>query len=121
MYTQRDPLLGVIVAITPFDHPMNQVAHKIAPAIETDNRMVFEAVGKSAALRAAPGRHPLQGGAAAADFQVVTGDPGEIADELLTHADVDMVTFTGGVAIGKRIAAGSAIGAWCWNWAATIP
>ena len=33
------------------------------------------------------------------------GDPREIADELLTHADVDLVTFTGGVAIGKYIAA----------------
>jgi aldehyde dehydrogenase (NAD+) len=38
-------------------------------------------------------------------FAVVTGDPREIADELLTHADVDLVTFTGGVAIGKYIAA----------------
>jgi putative phosphonoacetaldehyde dehydrogenase len=38
-------------------------------------------------------------------FQVVTGDPREIADELLTNAQVDMITFTGGVAIGKYIAA----------------
>jgi phosphonoacetaldehyde dehydrogenase len=35
----------------------------------------------------------------------VTGDPGEIADEMLTNADVDLVTFTGGVAVGKYIAA----------------
>ncbi len=38
-------------------------------------------------------------------FSVVTGDPGEIADEMLTHPDVDLVTFTGGVAVGKYIAA----------------
>ena len=38
-------------------------------------------------------------------FSVVTGDPKEIADEMLTHPDVDLVTFTGGVAIGKYIAA----------------
>jgi putative phosphonoacetaldehyde dehydrogenase len=37
-------------------------------------------------------------------FQVVTGDPREIADELITHAQVDLVTFTGGVPIGKSIA-----------------
>src|SRR5207248_4973937 len=36
---------------------------------------------------------------------VITGDPAEIADELLTHADVDLITFTGGVAVGKMIAA----------------
>jgi acyl-CoA reductase-like NAD-dependent aldehyde dehydrogenase len=41
VYTQRDPLLGVIVAITPFNHPMNQVAHKVVPAIATNNRMVL--------------------------------------------------------------------------------
>jgi putative phosphonoacetaldehyde dehydrogenase len=38
-------------------------------------------------------------------FCVLTGDPKEIADEMLTHADVDVVTFTGGVAVGKYIAA----------------
>jgi aldehyde dehydrogenase (NAD+) len=38
-------------------------------------------------------------------FCVLTGDPKEIADEMLTHADVDVVTFTGGVPIGKYIAA----------------
>ena len=32
VYTQREPLLGVITAITPFNHPMNQVAHKVVPA-----------------------------------------------------------------------------------------
>src|SRR3982751_2012274 len=38
-------------------------------------------------------------------LSVVTGDPREIADEMLTSADVDLVTFTGGVTIGKHIAA----------------
>jgi putative phosphonoacetaldehyde dehydrogenase len=37
-------------------------------------------------------------------FQVITGDPREIADELITNAQVDLVTFTGGVPIGKSIA-----------------
>jgi phosphonoacetaldehyde dehydrogenase len=37
-------------------------------------------------------------------LSVLTGDPAEIADALLTHPDVDLVTFTGGVAVGKRIA-----------------
>ena len=37
-------------------------------------------------------------------FQVITGDPREIADELITNENVDLVTFTGGVAVGKYIA-----------------
>ncbi|OXH81032.1 phosphonoacetaldehyde dehydrogenase, partial [Burkholderia multivorans] len=38
-------------------------------------------------------------------LQVLTGDPREIADELVTHAQASLITFTGGVAIGKAIAA----------------
>ncbi|MBS0393204.1 MAG: aldehyde dehydrogenase family protein, partial [Proteobacteria bacterium] len=42
VYTLREPLQGVISAITPFNHPLNQVAHKVAPAIATNNRMVLK-------------------------------------------------------------------------------
>ena len=105
VYTQRDPLLGVISAITPFNHPMNQVAHKVVPSIATNNRMVLkpsEKVPFSALLLA---DILYEAGLPPAMFSVVTGDPREIADELITNAHVDLVTFTGGVAIGKYIAA----------------
>ena len=42
VHTQRFPLLGVISAITPFNHPMNQVAHKVVPSVATNNRMVLK-------------------------------------------------------------------------------
>ena len=42
VYTLREPLQGAISAITPFNHPLNQVAHKVAPAIATNNRMVLK-------------------------------------------------------------------------------
>jgi putative phosphonoacetaldehyde dehydrogenase len=104
VYTQRDPLLGVICAITPFNHPMNQVAHKVVPSIATNNRMVLkpsEKVPLSALLLA---DILYEAGLPPEMFQVVTGDPREIADELLTNANIELVTFTGGVAIGKHIA-----------------
>src|SRR5690348_4508429 len=47
VYTLREPLQGVISAITPFNHPLNQVAHKIAPAIATNNRMVLKPTEKT--------------------------------------------------------------------------
>ncbi|MET0734013.1 MAG: aldehyde dehydrogenase family protein, partial [Casimicrobiaceae bacterium] len=47
VYTLREPLLGVISAITPFNHPLNQVAHKIAPSIATNNRMVLKPTEKT--------------------------------------------------------------------------
>ncbi len=104
VFTQRSPLLGVISAITPFNHPMNQVAHKVVPAIASNNRLVLkpsEKVPFSAILVAdilyAAGLPPQM-------LSVITGDPREIADELSTNEHVDLVTFTGGVAIGKYIA-----------------
>jgi putative phosphonoacetaldehyde dehydrogenase len=105
VYTQRSPLLGVITAITPFNHPMNQVAHKVIPSVATNNRMVlkpsekvpFSAIYLTQLLHEAGLPEPM--------LQVVTGDPREIADEMLTHPNVDLITFTGGVAIGKYIAA----------------
>src|SRR5580692_6433032 len=105
VYTLREPLLGAITAITPFNHPLNQVIHKVAPAVATNNRVVLKPSEKTplSALRLADILY--EAGLPPEMFSVVTGDPAEIADELLTSADVDLVTFTGGVAIGKRIAA----------------
>ncbi|WP_442770475.1 phosphonoacetaldehyde dehydrogenase [Zoogloea ramigera] len=104
VFTQRDPLLGVISAITPFNHPMNQVAHKIAPAIATNNRMVLKPSEKVPLSALCLADILYEAGLPPAMFQVVTGDPAEIADEMLTHPAVDLVTFTGGVPIGKYIA-----------------
>lgn len=105
VYTQREPLLGVITAITPFNHPMNQVAHKVVPAVATNNRLVLkpsEKVPLSALLFA---DLLYEAGLPPEMLSVVTGDPREIADTLITHPAVDLVSFTGGVAIGKSIAA----------------
>ena len=102
--TTREPLLGVITAITPFNHPMNQVAHKVVPAVATNNRVVVKPSEKVplSACYFADLLH--EAGLPPEMLQVVTGDPREIADELLTHPYVDLITFTGGVAIGKSIA-----------------
>jgi len=105
VYTLRDPLLGVISAITPFNHPLNQVAHKVAPSIATNNRMVLKPTEKTPLSALALADILYEAGLPPEMFSVVTGDPGEIADELLTNPGVDLVTFTGGVAIGKSIAA----------------
>jgi putative phosphonoacetaldehyde dehydrogenase len=94
----------VITAITPFNHPMNQVAHKVVPSIATNNRMVLkpsEKVPLSALLFA---DLLYEAGLPPEMLSVITGDPREIADELITHPHVDLVTFTGGVGIGKYIA-----------------
>jgi len=104
VYTLREPLLGAISAITPFNHPLNQVAHKIAPSIATNNRMVLKPTEKTPLSALALADILYEAGLPPEMLSIVTGDPREIADEMLTNADVDLVTFTGGVPIGKYIA-----------------
>jgi putative phosphonoacetaldehyde dehydrogenase len=105
VYTLREPLLGAISAITPFNHPLNQVIHKVAPAVATNNRIVLKPSEKTPLAAYTLADVLYEAGLPPPMLSVLTGDPREIADELLTHADVDLVTFTGGVAIGKYIAA----------------
>jgi putative phosphonoacetaldehyde dehydrogenase len=104
VYTKRDPLLGVICAITPFNHPMNQVAHKVAPSIATNNRMVLKPSEKTPMSAYYLAELLYEAGLPREMFRVITGDPREIADELITNDHVDLVTFTGGVGVGKYIA-----------------
>ena len=104
VYTLKEPLLGAIVAITPFNHPLNQVIHKVAPAIATNNRVVLKPSEKTPLTAFALADILYEAGLPPPMLSVLTGDPAEIADELLTSADVDLVTFTGGVPIGKYIA-----------------
>ena len=104
VYTLREPLLGVISAITPFNHPLNQVAHKIAPSIATNNRMVLKPTEKTPLSALVLADILYEAGLPPPMLSIVTGDPREIADEMLVNADVDLVTFTGGVAVGKYIA-----------------
>jgi putative phosphonoacetaldehyde dehydrogenase len=105
VYTLREPLLGVISAITPFNHPLNQVAHKVAPSIATNNRMVLKPTEKTPLSALVLADILYEAGLPPEMLSIVTGDPHEIADELLTNPDVDLVTFTGGVPVGKYIAA----------------
>jgi putative phosphonoacetaldehyde dehydrogenase len=105
VYTLREPLLGAISAITPFNHPLNQVAHKVAPSIATNNRMVLKPTEKTPLSALLLADILFEAGLPPEMFAVVTGDPKEIADEMLTNPDVDLVTFTGGVSVGKYIAA----------------
>jgi len=104
VYTLKEPLLGAISAITPFNHPLNQVAHKIAPSIATNNRMVLKPTEKTPQSAILLADVLYEAGLPPPMLSVVTGDPREIADEMLTNGDVDLVTFTGGVPIGKYIA-----------------
>lgn len=105
VFTQREPLLGVIIAITPFNHPMNQVAHKVAPSIATGNRMILKPSEKTPLSAYYLADLLYEAGLPHQMLQVLNGDPAEIAEELITNPHADLISFTGGVAVGKSIAA----------------
>jgi aldehyde dehydrogenase (NAD+) len=105
VYTLREPLLGAISAITPFNHPLNQVIHKVAPAVATNNRMVVKPTEKTPLAALILADVLYEAGLPPPMLSVITGDPREIADEMIGNADVDLITFTGGVQVGKTIAA----------------
>ena len=103
IFTVREPLRA-ISAITPFNHPLNQVAHKVAPSIATNNCMVLKPTEKTPLTALKLADILYEAGLPPEMFQVVTGAPQDIADEMLVNEDVDLVTFTGGVPVGKMIA-----------------
>jgi len=96
--------VGVVCAITPFNRPLNQVVVKLAPAIAANNGVVLKPSEKTPLTALAFARLLLDCGLPEDMLSVVTGDPAEISDALLTSPRVDMVTFTGGVEAGEAIA-----------------
>ena len=105
VHTMREPLLGVISAITPFNHPLNQVIHKVAPAVATNNRMVLKPSEKTPLSALLLADLLYEAGLPPQMLSVVTGDPAEIGDEMIDNPCAELITFTGGVAVGRRIAA----------------
>ena len=108
VYTLREPLMGAIAAITPFNHPLNQVIHKVAPAVATNNRMVVKPTEKTPLAALLLADILYEAGLPPQMLSVLTGDLKEIADEMITNADADLITFTGGVQVGKTIASKAA-------------
>ncbi|QGY00442.1 phosphonoacetaldehyde dehydrogenase [Roseovarius faecimaris] len=104
IYTMREPVRA-ISAITPFNHPLNMVSHKIAPSIATNNCMVCKPTELTPLTCIALADILYEAGLPPEMFQVVTGLPGDIGDEMITNDNIDIITFTGGVPVGMLIAA----------------
>lgn len=103
IFTLREPLRA-ISAITPFNHPLNMVSHKIAPAIATNNCVVLKPTELTPMTALVLADILYEAGLPPEMLSVVTGWPGEIGDEMITNPDIDLITFTGGVPVGKLIA-----------------
>ena len=103
IFTLREPLRASS-AITPFNHPLNMVAHKIAPAIATNNCVVLKPSELTPLTALTLADIIYEAGLPPEMLSVVTGWPAGIGDEMITNPHVELITFTGGVPVGKMIA-----------------
>jgi len=104
IFTQREPLLGVISAITPFNHPLNMISHKIAPSIATNNCMVAKPTEQTPLTALLLADIVYECGLPPEMLSIVTGLPEDMGDEMLTNRHIDLISFTGSVPVGKYIA-----------------
>lgn len=102
----RQPL-GVIGAITPFNFPLNLVAHKVAPAIAAGNTVVLKPASATPLTALKLGEVMMEAGLPKGVFNIVTGSGSEVGDLLVKDPCIRMITFTGSAAIGLGIKAGS--------------
>ncbi|MCI4320981.1 MAG: aldehyde dehydrogenase family protein [Thermoplasmata archaeon] len=103
LFTVREPV-GVVVAIGPFNFPLNLLSHKIAPALAAGNPVVAKPTSAApfTALRLAS--HAAAAGVPAGVLNVVLGPGGAVGDALVEHPATRFITFTGSTEVGKGIA-----------------
>ncbi|CAG0989896.1 partial betaine-aldehyde dehydrogenase, partial [Rhodocyclaceae bacterium] len=98
----REPV-GVVVAITPWNYPLHQIAAKVAPALAAGCTVVLKPseVAPLNAFILADAIH--EAGLPAGVFNLVTGTGPVVGEALVTHPEADMVSFTGSTRAGKRV------------------
>jgi glyceraldehyde-3-phosphate dehydrogenase (NADP+) len=101
--------IGTVVAITPFNFPLNLAAHKVAPAIAAGNCVVLKPASQTPLTGLALGKAILDAGFPPAGLSVLPGPGGTLGAALVGDPRPRMVTFTGSAEVGRRIAASAGL------------
>lgn len=96
--------LGVVLAIAPFNYPVNLAASKIAPALAVGNTVVVKPATQGAMSTLHLVKAFVDAGIPAGVLGTITGKGSEIGDYAVLHPAVDFVNFTGSSAVGQSIA-----------------
>jgi acyl-CoA reductase-like NAD-dependent aldehyde dehydrogenase len=95
--------LGVVAAVTPFNFPLNTVAHKVAPAIAAGCPVVLKPSEKTPFTAGLLAELMTEAGLPAGFLNVVTGDPTTVAEVLTEDDRVAAITFTGSSRVGWEL------------------
>ncbi len=101
-FTLRIPC-GVVVAISPFNFPLNLVAHKVGPALAGGNSIIIKPATDTPLTALKLTEILLEAGVPPAGVQCITGSGSEIGDLLCSDPRVRKITFTGSREVGERI------------------
>lgn len=103
LFTVRDPV-GVVVAIGPFNFPLNLLTHKVAPALAVGNPVVAKPTSSAPFTAAALVAHATAAGIPPGVLNLVVGPGGAVGNALIDHPATRLVTFTGSTQVGEAIA-----------------
>ena len=98
----REPV-GVVLAISPFNYPINLAASKIAPALVSGNTVVFKPATTGSLCGIELAKLFMKAGLPEGALTVVTGKGSEIGDYIVTHQDINFINFTGSTEVGLDI------------------
>ena len=95
--------VGVVLAIAPFNHPVNLSGSKIAPALIVGNVVMFKPPTQGSISGLLLAKAFEEAGIPAGVFNTITGRGSEIGDYIIEHKVVNFINFTGSTPIGERI------------------
>ena len=104
IFTLREPL-QLVAAITPFNHPLNQVAHKLAPAIAAGAPVILKPSEKTPLTALRLTELLYESGLPPQMLSTIVGSVDEVVTPLIKDDRVELVSFTGSVSVGKHISA----------------
>jgi len=95
--------IGIILAISPFNFPLNLSLHKVAPALASGNSFILKPSSYTPLTPEMMCEALLEAGAPEKSVNLLTGPGGKVGEELVKHPEIRMVTFTGSKEVGERI------------------
>lgn len=105
----RREAVGVVATITPWNYPLQMAVWKVIPALAAGCSVVIKPAEITPMTTLTLARLATEAGLPDGVFNVVTGGGADVGTALAGHRDVDVVTFTGSTAVGRKVMAAAAV------------